>query len=70
MFVEYANMPIVRTRNSKVKISPMQFAIAPRPTFYYSEDHFTDNWDHYPDDSCNPTMESVRENPPPPTNQN
>ena len=55
MFVEYANMPIVRTKNSKVKRSPMQFAIAPRPTFYYSEDHFTANWDHYPDDSINST---------------
>ena len=48
MFVEYANMPIVTTRNSRVRRSPMQFALAPRPAFFYSEDHYTKNWDHYP----------------------
>ena len=41
MFEEYAKLPIVNTKNSRVRISPMQFARAPRPTFYYSEDHFT-----------------------------
>ena len=45
MFDEYTQLPIVKTRNSRVRISPMQFARAPRPTFYYSEDHFTDNMD-------------------------
>ena len=28
----------------KTMISPMQFARAPRPIFYYSEDHFTEKW--------------------------
>ena len=28
-------------------ISPMQFARAARPTFYYSEDHFTEQWVMY-----------------------
>ena len=42
---ETCNLPIVKTKNSIVRISPMQFARAPRPTFYYSEDHFTENMD-------------------------
>ena len=41
MFEEYTKLPIVKTKNSRVRISPMQFARGPRPTFYYSEDHFT-----------------------------
>ena len=45
MFVEYTQLPIVKNKNSRVRISPMQFARAPRPTFYYSEDHFTENMD-------------------------
>ena len=40
MFEEYTQLSIVKTKNSM--ISPMQFARAPRPTFYYSEDHFTE----------------------------
>ena len=45
MLEEYTQLPIVKTKNSRVRISPMQFARAPRPTFYYSEDHFTENMD-------------------------
>jgi len=41
MFEEYTKLPIVKTKNSRVRISPMKFARALRPTFYYSEDHFT-----------------------------
>ena len=45
MFDEYTKLTIVKTRNSKVRPSPMQFARAPRPTFYYSENHITENMD-------------------------
>ena len=45
MFEENTKLPIVKTKNSRVRISPMQFARAPRPTFYYSEDHFTEKTD-------------------------
>ena len=45
MFEEYTQLPIVKTKNSRVRISPMQFARAPRPTYFYSEDHFTENMD-------------------------
>ena len=40
MFEEYTQLPNVKTR-----ISPMQFARAPRPTFNYREDDFTENMD-------------------------
>ena len=45
MFEEYTQLPIVKTRNSRVRKSPILFARAPRPTFYYSQDHFTENMD-------------------------
>ena len=44
MFEEDTKLTIVKTKKkTRVRISPMQFARAPRPTFYYSEDHFTEN---------------------------
>ena len=44
MFEEYTKLPIVK-KNSRVMISSMQFARAPRLTFYSSEVHFTENMD-------------------------
>ena len=43
MFEEYTKLPMVKKKNSRVRISSMQFARAPRLTFYSSEDHFTEN---------------------------
>ena len=38
-------LPIVKTKNLRVRISPMQCTRALRSTFYYSVDYFTGNFD-------------------------
>ena len=41
MFEEYSLLPSMNTKNSRIRKSPMEFAKGLRPTFYYSEDHYT-----------------------------
>ena len=43
IFEEYSLLPSMNTKNSRIRKSPMEFAKGLRPTFYYSEDHFTVN---------------------------
>ena len=43
IFEEYSLLPSMNTKNSRIRKTPMEFAKSLRPTFYYSEDHFTEN---------------------------